>query len=253
MTLYLGCPRGSSTAGSSLWDPAMLSGLVLRLRADTGVTQSAGLVSAWADLSSGSGITVTQATGGNQPTWLSNGWPNGNPCMYSPDAVRFMMTSVNAITIGVFSLFVVAKYTGNGEMFNFGSSAGGSNVGTQFYTSTGASCAINRGGSTLASNRDVSTNWALDATTPHQYAWTFDGTNAGSIAWKDGVAQAMTNLTTHDPGTSTFARTVTVLNFDGENLGAIGLTAEYLLFNRVVSSQEMGMIHAYSQQFWGTP
>jgi hypothetical protein len=89
--------------------------------------------------------------------------------------------------------------------------------------------------------------------TPHLYAWTFDGTNAGSIAWKDGVAQSMTNLTTHDPGTSAFARTGIVFNYDGGTLAPLGLTAEYLLFNRVVSSQEMGMIHAYSQAFWGTP
>jgi len=62
-------PSGSGTGftPSPVFSPLDLSGLVLWLRADLGITIATG-VSAWAD-QSGQGHNVTQATGGSQPTF----------------------------------------------------------------------------------------------------------------------------------------------------------------------------------------
>lgn len=57
------------------FDPKSIAGLVLWLDPATGVTESAGKVSAWKD-SSASGITVSQPTAANQPTKAT---VNGKP------------------------------------------------------------------------------------------------------------------------------------------------------------------------------
>ena len=64
-----------STVTSSVYTiatPPPASGLVLWLRADTGVTASDGAVSAWAD-QSGNGYNVAQSTSTLQPTFVING------------------------------------------------------------------------------------------------------------------------------------------------------------------------------------
>jgi hypothetical protein len=60
------------------WNPHALSGLILWLRTDIGITLNAGNVSAWAD-QSGAGNSVTQATPGNQPAFVASGGPNNVP------------------------------------------------------------------------------------------------------------------------------------------------------------------------------
>lgn len=61
--------RGIGSASS--WRPTQLSGCVLWLRADLGITKDGSdKVSAWAD-QSGAGNNVTQATGTKQPTWVA--------------------------------------------------------------------------------------------------------------------------------------------------------------------------------------
>lgn len=66
----IGIP-GQMAAIHSGFGPQMLSGLVLRLRADMGITIGTG-VSAWAD-QSGNGFDFSQGTGANQPAYTPDG------------------------------------------------------------------------------------------------------------------------------------------------------------------------------------
>ncbi len=80
MVWGLGIPimlHGSREADEIAFDPADISGLVVRLRADVGVTLVSGRVSNWAD-QSGEGNDFVQGTAGNRPLWTASG-VNGQP------------------------------------------------------------------------------------------------------------------------------------------------------------------------------
>lgn len=77
-------------SGAAFTPPA-LPGCSCWLRADLGVTQSGGKVSAWASQVVGVSGDATQATGANQPTYLSSG-VNGKP------ALSFVAASQNVMS-----------------------------------------------------------------------------------------------------------------------------------------------------------
>lgn len=72
----IGIPNRQSPVTGVLFTPADLSGLVLWLKADAGITIATG-VSAWLDQST-SAVSFTQGTGANQPTFNATGI-NGHP------------------------------------------------------------------------------------------------------------------------------------------------------------------------------
>lgn len=83
----------SGVAGA--WTPNALSGLVLWLRADMGVTLSSGNVSSWADQSGlgDSGRNAVQATGANQPPFVSSDPSyNGQPTIGNFASGQYLQT-----------------------------------------------------------------------------------------------------------------------------------------------------------------
>jgi hypothetical protein len=82
----IGIPGDAAAAGG--FSPAQLSGLVLWLRADLGITLNGGNVSAWAD-QSGLGNHITQGTASLQPLFVASG-PNGKPAIRPDGADDFL-------------------------------------------------------------------------------------------------------------------------------------------------------------------
>lgn len=70
--------RGRIGSGAPPFLPTQLSGCVLWLRSDLGITLNGSSVSAWAD-QSGQGNSASQGTGANQPTYISSGGGGGRP------------------------------------------------------------------------------------------------------------------------------------------------------------------------------
>src|SRR5580692_7077998 len=70
-----------STSDAGQVNPASLGNLVLWLDSNSGVTQSGGTVSAWAD-QSGQGNGVSQSTAGSQPTYHASGAGSGGTMPY---------------------------------------------------------------------------------------------------------------------------------------------------------------------------
>jgi hypothetical protein len=99
------------------WSPAELPGVVGFWRADVGVSQSGGAVSAWAD-QSGAGANITQSTPANQPQWNAtafNGFPgvestnisHGNEMYLQNDAFAFQ-----AAEFSIFAAVIVSHQSG---------------------------------------------------------------------------------------------------------------------------------------------
>jgi hypothetical protein len=91
-----------------------LTGLQLWLKADAGVTQAGGLVSAWAD-QSGNNNHATQATGAKQPTYNAASI-NGLPGITFGGALLTALVGANNIvaSLAARTVLVVAKQSGAG-------------------------------------------------------------------------------------------------------------------------------------------
>jgi hypothetical protein len=90
----------------SFFVPTDLSGCVLWLRGDLGITPNGSAVSGWAD-QSGNGNNASQSTGTAQPTYKT-GVMNGAPALYGDGAHFWMQTS--AFTLGAnATLFAAAQ------------------------------------------------------------------------------------------------------------------------------------------------
>lgn len=105
---------GSQRVGFSLSNrakhdrlPAMISGLLLWLRADRGITLNAGNVSEWKD-QSGKGNNFAQSTPTNQPPYILNA-KNGHPGI-GPFDTTDILTSTFSLTM---PYTVVATYEGD--------------------------------------------------------------------------------------------------------------------------------------------
>lgn len=102
----LGSRRGA--VGARTFYPTDLSGCVLWLRADLGVTDAGGgAVSAWAD-QSGTGNDVVQATGTKQPT-LVGAYVNGQPAI-SFDGSADYLQKTGGTALGACTVFVVVRW-----------------------------------------------------------------------------------------------------------------------------------------------
>ena len=61
------------------WSPVWINGTIVWLRSDQGITRVSGVVSAWADYSSGSSNSASQGTAGNRPGYQASGGANNRP------------------------------------------------------------------------------------------------------------------------------------------------------------------------------
>lgn len=105
----LGLGMMGRRSGASVFTPATISGCVMWVRADLGITLNAGNVSAWAD-QSGAGNHATQGTGVQQPAYINDGSGQGGRAL-----VRFTGTTLlaHALTLAAAgsTIFLVAKST----------------------------------------------------------------------------------------------------------------------------------------------
>lgn len=100
-----GVPIGTAELRSGIllppldYDVSTTTGLAAWFKADTGITESGGDISAW-DTAGGPSLTVSQATGANKPTYNATGGSQGGPCV-SCDGARWLEnTSANLFTAG---------------------------------------------------------------------------------------------------------------------------------------------------------
>jgi hypothetical protein len=229
---------------------------VLWLKADTGVTQAGGAISAWAD-QSGLQNNASQANAGNMPTLVAS-----SPAFNNLPAVQFGGNrSMNLANRGVLNnvagaasalAFSVVNPGAGGALLSYTTqnSAGGNryfhrmNSGcTQVGSATGN---IGVGGRTLDSDatcQDVS-GGKLTANVAYVSTGTIDYLNR--TGFLDVNGQVLSSTANFQDGTNTSATnsgSATIGTYNGQNFnGSIG---EILMFNVAITDAQRAILDAY--------
>jgi hypothetical protein len=227
----VGLPASRRTVRYSIstYPLTAIPGLLLWLKADaiTGVT-SGNSFATWTD-SSGSGFSMVQNTGGSQPVWNAN-IVNSKPVVTFSGGTKYM--SVANFVLGAFTKFFVYRATGG--MLLEHSPNGGTQAGSYHYTpQSDGFDARGTGGSRSGFNISQS----LTDNTWRVVTQVMDGTNAGHVAYLNGVSQSRSaSSATADPGTSLITDTLFLGARNGASLAFAGDVAEIAIYNAALST-----------------
>ena len=225
----------SQFAGAA-FTPTTISGCILWLRADLGVTLASGKVSAWAD-QSGNSNNFSQGTAAQQPVFNSSG-VNGQPTLSftaanstfllgpTLDATGFtgltFVVMVNYTSTATFAMFVSQSELDELRAFSDGTSL-------QMATSFSNNCngATNRSGVWgMACGRHVSS------------------TNAVDVSWKKVL----------DASATGGALGASVLAIGARSSGSFYMTgqiAEVAAYNRAITDAERDQLNSYGASRYG--
>jgi hypothetical protein len=209
--------------------PTNLSGLVLWLRADLGVTLNGGNVSAWND-QSGTGDAnknVLQAVAGNQPLYNSTTPAyNNKPSVQGAAGKWLAGTPWAAALAQPYTVFIVGNTNGAAGSVFWDTAGGG---GTASMQGAGGTGVVNMGAG-LSSLTPV--------TTPSVF-----GADINGGASKTYV-NARTATNTGNAGALGLTST-TVLNDVSHGFPEVGPLAEVVIYNRILSSSERAALMTY--------
>lgn len=219
---------GAGGASSVLPFPSTIANLDYRYRADLGITQASGTVSAWAD-QSGNANTLSQGTGALQPNYLATGGPNGFPALQST-GTQYIRASAAPLAGPTrnWTAFIVLNSSDNtitGRPFVNGNSWGVQNTtGTRELVLTGVADDLD---STFSAN-----TWEL---------WTIqdNGTNQSMRVNGSAVTLSPNNGT---PGAA--ASTIDAFSSNGSFIFK-GKIAEVIAFGRTLTGTEIAQVEAY--------
>ena len=236
------------------WTPAQLPGLVAWYRADVGVYTDTGCstpatntqtIACWAD-QSGNGANLIQATGANQPEFLSTGY-DGKQTVQCNAATPVWMTTASGVAMGT-------NTTGSG--FAVGQMLTGTSSNGRVVSYSGSNSDFNTGGwvilsrnvtnSSLTTQRTAGVNsGTISLATNMHFGTVLDGTNANWYINNvlSGTPSALANVTQnagrlavcHGLGTS------------GSDLGAYwsGPISEIVVTNHAISSTDRANLETW--------
>lgn len=232
----------STSSGGSVFEPTDISGAVLWLRADMGITLATG-VSAWADQSV-SGYDVSQAAGANQPAYNAADADINNHPSIDFDGVNDSLTNLAmSLSSASYTMFVACNPAAPSSQhwpWSMGTGAAGANEELSF----------------CVSNVDVphwridnGTTFAVDTTTtlPGWHVWSGYTDGDDHRIWVDG-----------SEGTAS-STSVTLGTIDRMRVGARSngapfsdtTIAEIVLYGRKLSAPERQLVERYMLTRYG--
>ena len=191
------------------------------------------------------GLTnLTQTTAGNRFTYVATAG-DGLPELTMVSASSTHMLSASAMSIGVKTVFVVAKNNANdSRLFDGTSGAAIDYLGAE--TTAVPVAQHYRSGSQWSRKR-----WSGSAADGTYALWTLiqDGTHAGHDLRRDGVLLTASDVNTTDPGTGTGSVTLVV---GGESASRFsnGAIRAFLWYNRALTAQEISDVEGYLNTAW---
>jgi hypothetical protein len=211
------------------WEPRLLSGCKLWLRADRGITLASTKVSAWTD-QSGNGVTVSQGTDANRPTFTS-----ADPSVTGTSATTKLAVSGMSAPTAV-TYVVVLKRGTNANSYMLA----GTNDNMGFIENFTANTIewFNGGGTdrlTFAGTR-----------TAGFHICTLTQTNgAGIVLYYDGVQAA-----TKGTAAANLLAIGALLNSVSGSNGNNGSIAELIAYDRVLPAAERTRLHDNLKAHW---
>jgi hypothetical protein len=217
------------------------TGLQLWLKADTGITQSGGVVSAWAD-QSGNGYNVA-SSGSAQPTFVSSAI-NGKPGLSFNGSTQYMdNTATSILTAGTArTIVVIGKYSGSG-------STSGSPFTIRRTTTTSFATLMGVGGtfyiwSDGTHNATITDPAVLN--TAETFEWYSTGTSGAGITFSvTGSPKSVTSGGTVSSETGTTGFTVGQREGVGQFFN--GTICEVLVYDHVLSGTDDTTLATYAQ------
>jgi hypothetical protein len=231
-------PKVSSLAGSFL--PTSLSGCVLWLRSDMGVTQASGSVSKWAD-QSGQGNDCIQNTGANQPSVVSS-WQNGQTGIRTTSTQ--WLASANFSSYGVLGSVILVCALANGSS---------TIVACDCRFSASDSLMILGEATNLIAFQDDSST--LGATTSTEVVSPCTIVGVGAITGnptKSLFVNGQKIFTATVTGYGGQIDGFTVGNQNSHTTGGVTV-GEMIVYDRQLSDGEVAALQAYLRAFWATP
>lgn len=256
--MALGVTDASALTLVSPTDPSGLfsTDLALWYSADSGVTQASNKVSSWADKVAG--VAITQATGGNQPTFNATGLNSKPTIQFDPannGTATFLRSTATAVTMGTHAVcYVVTHLRGLGVV------SGGSwitaylrNGGTFPWQDAGSVnfMALDQATGKLqcgqnGSNRALTT---VTNNTTYRMGMELDGTNITAFLNNVQGTQTALSVTLGTPGAFEVGA-----EFEGGAAGSTlfrGDISEIVVIKRGVTSTERTNLDNWFKFKWG--
>jgi len=216
-------------------NPSMLTnGLVLWFKADAGVTQSGGSVSAWADQTGN--YPVTQSASGNQPTYVGND-VNGQPALrfnrsqwlYNPSNIN-LNADMTIVRVASTTNASIQEYVVGLGSAPYQSRASGYNSGAQnfdFY--------------------DVGTDGIAETTNFVTEIYTLNSSRTGVTFYRNGIQTATAAVS----GIQNVNSGIDIGAFLGGSYGWQGDISEVLVYDHELNSTELTQVDGYLADKYG--
>lgn len=242
--------RASVLGLAGVFLPTTLSGCVMWLRSDLGITTVSGKVSVWAD-QSGSGNDVTQGTAGARPTYNTvDATFNSRPSL-TFDGVDDNFQLIG-FTLGAYTIFMLLTGIADSANNYFIYHNTDANNFLYLWASTGNSIDTARGGTHSSYNDNGGTpgTWGQwGASTVKTLRTQFDGTHAGHTLSLNNSAEPETTVGGSNPGTGTIVGSLNIL-WDGGATFAQTKLAELIIYNRSLSGGESTQVENYLRSLY---
>lgn len=231
--------RPSDLAGLVLWTSARYPETLWTTTARSAHPAGGDPVGAWDDLS-GNAKHLEQATTGARFTYSSS-----DPSV-SSDGVDDMLASASSVTVGAFTLFLVAKITSStGFVWSLYESAGALEL-SYAYKPSGWTLRHSRG-----NNASVNGGTWPGTSTVAQHCWVCSRASSPYAEWYvDGASQVQQ---TAAPGSATTTGTFSIGDYASGGGGPTG--AEYrevILYDSALSDSDRQRVEGYLRRTWGT-
>lgn len=219
--------------GAPAFKPNDLDGCILWLAADHGITEDTGGVSAWTDRGENA-ETVAQATSGNRPGYVSDGWSNDQPTVdfvrANADHLDVTMTTQTSTDYTVYA--VLDQHDATTDIQMLFSCNGGSDFGIVLVGPTTDNVGILNGGTW----RDC----GLATTGEQVLRWELDATGTTVTCYRNGSS---IGSDTYAPSGMVIAGASTIGSYrNGINHPMDGELAELVIFNRLLTSAEKALM-----------